>query len=214
MTPKDAADDPAGTASQEPSRYARRRREILDAAAEIFRRQGYNGTTFGDIAAAVGTDRASMYYYVEGKEEILEVLIDEAVRRNLLAAEAIRDGRGTPAEKLRQMMESLMLSYSEYFPAAYLLIQENLNEVDPKRRGWASEMRDVNRAYMRVLIEVIEAGQADGTLTDSSPPRLVAYGIIGMLGWTHRWFNPEDAEFDAELIGNTFATTVLDGLAV
>jgi AcrR family transcriptional regulator len=153
-----------------------------------------------------------MYYYDGGKEEILEELISEVVKVNLARAISIRDAEGSAPQKLRRLVVDLMASYGEHFPTIYLLIQENLAEVEPGRSGWAKEMREVNRAYEEVMIGVIEAGQADGTLAATAPPRLLAYGIIGMVGWTNRWFNPEQSDFDAVEIGTAFADTVLDGL--
>jgi AcrR family transcriptional regulator len=193
-------------------RYAQRRQEIFDAAAEVFRRRGYHGTTFGDIADELGADRASLYYYVSGKEEILEALVSEVVKVNLAEAIAIRDGDGGAPEKLRALVEGLMASYGEHFPTIYILIQENLAELGPERGGWAREMREVNHAYEAVVTEVIEAGQADGTIAAEAPPRLLAYGIIGMVGWTNRWFNPGQSTFDAAEIGGAFADTLLEGL--
>jgi AcrR family transcriptional regulator len=196
------------------SRYAQRRRAIFDAAAEVFRRRGYHGTTFGDIADEIGADRASMYYYVSGKEEILEELASEVVKVNLAQAIAIRDGEGSAPEKVRRLVEGLMASYAEHFPVLYILIQENLAHVAPERSEWAEEMKEINRSYEGVLIEIIEAGQAEGTLAATAPPRLLAYGIIGMVGWTNRWFNPQRSLLGADEIGKAFADTLLNGLAL
>ncbi|MCK6370128.1 MAG: TetR/AcrR family transcriptional regulator [Gammaproteobacteria bacterium] len=44
---------------------------LLDAASAIFRRQGFHGTDMGDIAAAVGLARNSLYRYYANKEHIL-----------------------------------------------------------------------------------------------------------------------------------------------
>jgi AcrR family transcriptional regulator len=194
------------------SRYARRRREIIDAAAAVFKRRGYRGTTFSHIAEELGTDRASMYYYVTGKEEIFEELVSKVVRLNLAEAIAIRDGAGTAPEKLRRVIEGLMNSYGEYYPSIYVLIQENLAHVDPERSGWAEQIKKINRTYEGVVIEIIDAGKSDGTLTEGAPSWLLAYGIIGMVGWTNRWFSP-DGPYEAAEVGRTFAATLMDGLA-
>jgi AcrR family transcriptional regulator len=200
-------------ADQRPDgRYARRRRAILDAATEVFRRRGYQGTTLADIAVELGADRASLYYYVSGKQEILEELISEVVKVNLAQALKIRDDGAPAPERLRRLVERLMSSYGEHYPTIYLLIQENLGQVDPERGDWAKEMRRVKHEYEEVVTEVIAAGQADGTLVATAPPRLLAYALIGMVGWTNRWFNPELSPFDADAIGRAFADTVLDGL--
>ena len=82
--------------------YQGRRAEIIRAAGEVFKRLGFRGTKIGDIAEAVGMDRATIYYYVGGKEELFHQAVGDAVERNCLRAEAILTGPGTPAEKLRR----------------------------------------------------------------------------------------------------------------
>jgi AcrR family transcriptional regulator len=48
-----------------------RRREIIEAAAEIFHRKGYSETSVQDIAEAVGILKGSLYYYIDSKEDLL-----------------------------------------------------------------------------------------------------------------------------------------------
>src|SRR4051794_26793315 len=43
--------------------YVERRREIVRAAAGVFKARGFAGTTLGHVAEALGVDRASLYYY-------------------------------------------------------------------------------------------------------------------------------------------------------
>jgi AcrR family transcriptional regulator len=190
-----------------------RRREILEAAAKVFKDRGFRGTTLSHVAAAMGADRASLYYYVGSKDELFEEVIREAVNVNLAAAKVIRKEKGPAPEKLRRLVEGLMESYAEYYPVLYVLIQENLDHVTPQRTDWAKEMKRINREYERVLIEIIQTGQDEGTLRDTSPAWLLAYGIIGMVGWTNRWFNPNSSPITAQEIGVGFADVLLSGLA-
>jgi TetR/AcrR family transcriptional regulator, cholesterol catabolism regulator len=193
--------------------YLERRREIAQAAVEVFKQRGLRGTTLGHVAEAMGADRASLYYYISGKQDLFQEIVGEAVRVNLATASALRDDEGPAPDRLRRLLEGLMQSYAEYYPLLYVLIQENLNHVPPEQSEWAEEMKRVNREYERVLIDIIEAGQQDGTLRITGQPWLVAYGIIGMVGWTNRWFNPHESPVDALEIGMTFADTILQGLA-
>jgi AcrR family transcriptional regulator len=48
--------------------YQSKRRELIKAAATVFKQKGYEAATLNDIAELVGADRASLYYYVGGKE--------------------------------------------------------------------------------------------------------------------------------------------------
>ncbi len=48
-----------------------RRREILEAAAQVFAREGYEGATVTQIAQAAGLSEGSLYNYFRSKEELL-----------------------------------------------------------------------------------------------------------------------------------------------
>lgn len=37
--------------------------------------------------------------------------------------------------------------------------------------------------------------------------------LIGIVSWTHRWFNPQTTEVDARTIGEGYAEVLLSGLA-
>lgn len=194
------------------SGYNDRRREILVAAAQVFKDRGFRGTTLSHVAEAMGADRASLYYYVSSKEELFHEVVGEAVKVNLATATEIRDSDGPAPDKLRRLVESLMASYADYYPVLYVLIQENLSHVAPEQSEWAEEMQRINREYERVLIEIVQAGQDEGTLRATAPAWVLAYGVIGMVGWTNRWFNPHDSLIDAEQIGTAFADALLLGL--
>ncbi|MGB9586500.1 MAG: TetR/AcrR family transcriptional regulator, partial [Anaerolineales bacterium] len=55
------------------------RDDILDAAAQIFRQKGYHAASMQDIANAVQLQKASLYYHVNSKQEILLMILDRAL---------------------------------------------------------------------------------------------------------------------------------------
>ena len=57
-------------------RHAVRRRAILDAAATEFAEAGYQAATLDRIGDRVGLTKASLYHYVQGKEQLLAALLD------------------------------------------------------------------------------------------------------------------------------------------
>ena len=59
----------------------KREQEIIAAAAEIFKEKGYQAATTRDIAAAVGIQQATLYYYVSSKEELLYLVVCEPMMR-------------------------------------------------------------------------------------------------------------------------------------
>jgi AcrR family transcriptional regulator len=194
--------------------YLQRRKELVDAAALVFKAKGLQGANLGDIAAAAGADRASLYYYVASKEELFHEVVREAVEANVVAGRAVRDGAGTAPEKLRTLLVALMQSYADHYPILYVFIQENLTHVPDEHAGWARDMRRLNKEYEQIVIDLVQAGYDEGTMRPGAPAWVVAYGVLGMVAWTNRWFNPDESSQTAAQIGASFADTLLQGLEV
>ena len=194
--------------------YHERRAEIVAAAAELFKAKGYRGTTLADIAGAVGSDRASLYYYIGGKDELLDEVVTDVVRANLARAEDIRDSDADAPAKLRRLITELMVSYATHYPFLYVYLQENLAHVAKSREKWSKQMRGINRRWEAAVESMVVQGIDEGSLRSVTDPRIVAYGIIGMVSWTNRWFNPATSKVDAVTIGEAYAEMVLGGLVV
>jgi hypothetical protein len=85
------------------SRWERRRQEIVDTAATLFARKGYNGTGVVEICDAVGLGKGSLYYYIESKENLLTLIHDRVMAEvlesgdSVVSLEASAGGGGGPA---------------------------------------------------------------------------------------------------------------------
>ena len=55
------------------------RARVLDAAAELFVRQGYVGTTLRQIAAAAGIKAGSIYHHFESKESLFVAVLNDGI---------------------------------------------------------------------------------------------------------------------------------------
>ncbi|WP_230198484.1 TetR/AcrR family transcriptional regulator [Luminiphilus syltensis] len=192
--------------------YQRRRREIAAAAARVFNEKGFRGTTISAVAEALQIDRASIYYYISSKDELFDDVIREASEENVLRAQRIQKSDLSASEKLRTLIRELMDSYAETYPLLYIFIRVDLKHVPDKRSAWAKQMKKIGRQYDDAVTSIIEEGYRDGSFRDLGPARLVAFGIIGMLNWTNRWFDPENSKASAEDLGNMYAELVTSGL--
>jgi AcrR family transcriptional regulator len=68
------------------------RRVILDAAREIFVRQGYESFSMRKLAQKVEYSPGSVYLHFKNKEELFECLVDESFARLLKTLSALRNG--------------------------------------------------------------------------------------------------------------------------
>lgn len=214
MTKKESGIGRRRSAAKEDSRasYQAKRREIAEAAVRVFNRLGFQRASITAVAEEMGVDRASLYYYISSKEALFDEVIRTVVERNLTFALRIRESNLSPKRKLRDFITMLMTSYGEHYPMFYIYIRENLTHVSDDRSEWSLAMREVNRQTTDALIAIIEEGYADGSFRNIGSPQVVAYGVFGVVGWTHRWFRPHESEVSAQEIGRIYAEMILAGL--
>ncbi len=209
---KSSIDERRAIASRDSSAtYQKRRKEITDAAVQVFNRLGYKGASLSAVASELGVDRATLYYYFSSKEQLFDEIVRTVLETNDTLARRIANSSADPARKLRELIVALMVSYAEHYPLLFIYIREDLAHVSDRRSGWSQHMRGLNRSIEDSLIAIIEQGHRSGSLRKIGSARTIAYGILGMLNWTHRWYKPERSE-PAEEIGQAFAEFALAGL--
>jgi TetR/AcrR family transcriptional regulator, cholesterol catabolism regulator len=194
--------------------YQERRKEIAVAASFVFNKKGFAGTTLADIADELGTDRATLYYYISNKEELFDEVVREVSEKNVAFAESVRAGEGTSVEKLKLLIIELMNSYATNYPLLYVYIRENLSHVSEDRSDWSKHMRSLNRRYEDAIVAIVQDGIDNGSIRPLASARVLAFGIIGMVGSTNRWFVPDKSPESAATIGAAFAELAVRGLAI
>lgn len=60
-----------------------RRRQVLDAALECFRKEGFRGASMADICQAARMSPGHLYHYFAGKEAIIEAIAEDDLERRL-----------------------------------------------------------------------------------------------------------------------------------
>lgn len=190
--------------------YQGRRKDIVHAAAEVFRAKGVAKTSIDDIARVAGVDRATLYYYVGSKDELFREVVLDAVVSNIELSEKIAKGDDPPEKKLEQLVAGVLASYAQFYPHIFVYLREDPETLPPPSKGGA-DIVDLQRRFDRALTSIVREGIDSGAFRADIPPRLAAYGVIGMLNWTHRWFKP-DGPVDADDIAKAFSTLTVEGL--
>ncbi|GAC1574981.1 MAG: TetR/AcrR family transcriptional regulator [Sphingomicrobium sp.] len=191
--------------------YQARRQEIVEAAARVFNRMGLTGASLSAVATELGIDRATLYYYFSSKEQLFDEIVRAVLEENDALARRIAESAISPSRKLRELIIAFMQSYANNYPLMYIYIREDLAHVSEKRSTWSGHMRALNRSIEKSFITIIEQGFRDGSLRQIGSARTIAFGILGMLNWSHRWFRPDRSESAAE-VGKVFAEFAMAGL--
>jgi AcrR family transcriptional regulator len=173
----------------------------------VFRREGFGRARLEDVAAEVGINRASLYYYVGTKEELLIALIEDPAREMTRHCREALESDGPADVKLRGALHYYVEDLQNH-PELFLLFSESQHiAAIAGTDGIISNAED----YSRTLLAIIEEGVAAGVFRSDLDPRLVMLGILGMHNWIHRWYAPGGRRSLSE-IGDVFAELILSGL--
>ncbi len=100
-----------------------RRRQIFEAASELFSHSGYHGVTVDAIAQRAGISKGNLYWYFRSKQEIFQLLIDHIAGSVFSPVAEALESDAPPREKLRALAQNC-LDASEADPdAVYLMWQ-------------------------------------------------------------------------------------------
>jgi AcrR family transcriptional regulator len=86
------------------------RDQIVEAADRLFYRQGFEHTSFSDIADAVKISRGNFYYHFKSKDEILDAVIGLrlANTQNMLARWEVEGEQ--PIDRIRSFIHMLIMN--------------------------------------------------------------------------------------------------------
>ena len=190
--------------------YAARRAQLIGIAAQVFHEKGYASSTLSDIAQIFGTDRASLYYYAGGKEELLREGVTAVVEHRVEEAEAVVVSPATPLAKASRLIRIVVDAQFEDFPAVQVFIRESAVRISDTASDLSSQLTVLRRRLEKCFTRVVEEGVASGVLRDDVPVALLVHGLLGTVLSTHRWIMPGGAHSAAE-VAEAFEKLFLQG---
>jgi AcrR family transcriptional regulator len=165
--------------------YDERLQHLLATAANIFAAHGFHSTTMRDLSRATGMSLAGMYYYVEGKDELLFLIQERCFTEILTGARAAIAAETYPLERLRRFIRHHVGFFTAHMAEMKVLSHE-AESLSGER--WETINR-LKRTYVDLLLSVLDGARPEG---DSSiDARVAAFALFGMMNWIYTWYDPE-----------------------
>lgn len=194
--------------------YIRRRTEIVTAAARVFHDNGYQDSTLSDVAAAAGVGRATLYFYIGSKQEVIDEIVMGILTANLALAEEISASSDLGSVKLRKVVTRLMSNLAGDFPLLGAFVREERPHASRSSASWAAGLRSVNHRLESTFRRIVQHGVEDGTLRGDVDAELMAVGMTDMIWLAHRQLSARSNPSDVVAMSEGFAGILLDGLAL
>ena len=182
------------------------RDRILRAAADLFRERGYRAATLDEIAAELGMSKASLYGYFHAKEDMLAAISRQTIEGFTRELALIQRSALGPDEKLRRVVRQHVrfVIANRSFLTVFFSEEPNL----PPRIARALAAR--KDRYDKGVEAIVAEGVRRGIFRDV-PPRLVVFGMLGMLNWLYKWYNPA-GRWGAEEVSAAFLDLLEGGI--
>lgn len=158
MPAVDAADDKAPYTFIEEAR----RRQILDAALELFAERGYDRTALTDLAARINVSKGVVLYHFDGKAELGREALRHLLRRYRDFVRVRLDAESTARARLLALPIAI-IDFVRQDPQQYLVYLDTLGSfgtADERKEFMARALSGMRRLITDLILEA----QSDGSV--------------------------------------------------
>jgi AcrR family transcriptional regulator len=127
------------------------RQHIVEAADDLFYRQGFEHTSFADIAKVVNISRGNFYHHFKTKDEILDAVIKTRLDRTQQMLTDWEEEGATPQERVKSYIKILLTNWSmikDYGCPVGTLCTE-LAKLNHTSKGEANKVFTLFRVWLR-----------------------------------------------------------------
>ncbi|MEK9838439.1 MAG: TetR/AcrR family transcriptional regulator [Ilumatobacter sp.] len=170
------------------------RDRILDEAAALFLRHGYEGTSLRQLADTVGMKAGSLYYHFASKDDLLT----EILRRGIDVMQTAFDeaeastGSARPVDRIEAHVRAHLSALFENGPytAAHVMTFRTAPETV---REIVVPLRD---AYEARWTEMLRLLQADGAIQPTVDVNVIRLVLFGAMNASVEWFDTDRGNLD------------------
>lgn len=140
------------------------RDQIVEAADRLFYRQGFERTSFTDIADAVKISRGNFYYHFKTKDEILDAVIETRLAHTEDMLADWEEAGDTPADRIRSFIDILIVNKADImkFGCPVGTMTTELSKLEHAAQPAACRVFTLFRAWLRRQFEKLgRAADAD-----------------------------------------------------
>lgn len=159
---------------REPRKKDDTRLRLVEAGAEILRRQGYNGTGIQEVLDACGVPKGSFYHFFKSKEDFALQVVDHQAKR---IASAVRrlfaDTSHPPLWRLQRFFDSFLTRYGDpanAFSCCGCPIGNLVQEMAPVSTAFRLRLEGVIVDMEAALGDLLREAQAQGEMSRRLDP--------------------------------------------
>jgi AcrR family transcriptional regulator len=139
--------------------WTSRRKQILEAAAELFARHGYAGTDTQLLAEKLGVGKGTLYRYFPSKEDLFLAAADRVMRQLREQVDASIVPLADPLDQLAEAIRAYLAFFAEHPDYVELLMLERAQFKDRKEPTYFQHRRANRERWQALYRSLIAQGR-------------------------------------------------------
>ena len=183
---------------------------IYDVAGELFAERGFAATRMEDIAAGLGMQKASLYYYFDSKETLLTSLVQSRVGIALDAIRDIVEQEESATSRVREGVNRHLSVFQDHSDVYTIYNSERLHSIS---RETAQTVDSLGREYEQLWGRLFREGMQQGEFRGDLDVSVTVKALLGACNATLSWFQP-GGRYTIEQVADRFSEIFLNGVSV
>ena len=183
-----------------------RKEVILEKAAHLFRKNGFNATSMRDLAENVGVEAASLYNHINSKAELLQELCFRIANKFTEHMDEVVASDQAAIVKIEAILRFHIRQMIHNFEEVYVSDRELKHLTDP----YLSNFKNQRRTHRQRIASIIEEGIRKGEIKKIDAPTAVLillHAVSGIESW-HR----SRQKISGELLEQNMIMILIEGL--
>lgn len=170
---------------------------MLEAAEELFSRNGYYATNMQEIADVAEFSVGSLYNMFDSKEDLYRQLVNSRVEEYCQEATARMARKTSPLDKCRAVIRYKLEFFDEYRQFFRIFSSFGDGSENESFGVLSAESMGMYEEYQNKLIEIFAAGTREGVFGDIDP----SLAVLALEGLTNaiigRWVQTGEAKLES-----------------
>ena len=163
--------------------YQDKKQVILDKAAALIARKGFDVATMMDVAKACGTSKSHLYHYFPSKEDLLYAIVHEHITRQ--AEDLVRIvAQPLPAEQRFEQFVDSFIQGAARSRNEHLILMNDIKFLPKAQLDTVRRMEVEMTELMESLLREINPG----LMAEQGLNKPYALLLFGMMIWTFSWY--------------------------
>ncbi len=163
--------------------YQDKKQVILDKAAALIARKGFDVATMMDVAKACGTSKSHLYHYFPSKEDLLYAIVHEHITRQ--AEDLVRIvAQPLPAEQRFEQFVDSFIQGAARSRNEHLILMNDIKFLPKAQLDTVRRMEVEMTELMESLLREINPG----LMAEHGLNKPYALLLFGMMIWTFSWY--------------------------